>query len=139
MPQCRSAWDDLFTPMSRPIPLVLVVDDDAFVRRVLRDSLADARIATVDAVDGVDALDQLRVGLRPAVILLDMIMPRLGGVGFLTQMRADPILANIPVVAMSACPTWSENVKVRARVQKPIDFDYLLPLIETICAGRAGA
>lgn len=54
------------------------------------------------AADGVDALGELRNGGRPSLILLDMMMPRLDGEGFMRALRGDLRLAGIPVVIRPA-------------------------------------
>ena len=117
------------------VPLVLIIDDDGLTRETVRDGLAQAGLASVDAKDGVDGLGQLRRGLRPSVILLDMVMPRLDGASFLREVRADADLARIPVITMSACAAWTDGLDVRARVRKPIDFDDLVYAIESACEG----
>ncbi len=58
----------------------------------------------VEATDGEDALMQLRDGLDPCVILLDMLMPGKDGLQFRTEQLADPVFAAIPTIAYSAHP-----------------------------------
>ncbi len=79
--------------MSEPKVRVLVIDDSAFARKVLREILsASAEIEVVGiARDGLDALERI-AALKPDVITLDLVMPELDGIGVLRalQMQTDP-------------------------------------------------
>jgi CheY-like chemotaxis protein len=82
--------------------LVLIVDDDDDVRTVLRHSVEGAGLAAAEAANGRVALDMLNEGLKPALVLLDLMMPEVDGFGFLDAIRADPALADLPVVVLTA-------------------------------------
>jgi two-component system, chemotaxis family, protein-glutamate methylesterase/glutaminase len=81
---------------------VLVVDDSAFARKVMREVLqADPRIDVVAiARDGLDALEKI-VELTPDVVTLDLVMPQLDGVGVLDAIRMLPSPPRVVVVTMS--------------------------------------
>lgn len=80
---------------------VLVIDDDADSRRVASRFLADQGMNVRESVDGESGLVEMR--LRPPdVAVLDLMMPVLDGFGVLAAMRADPLLASIPVVVLTA-------------------------------------
>src|SRR5262245_59771290 len=81
---------------------ILVVDDDRGVREAMEALLLAEGLEAVGAEDGQDALDRLRAGLRPCIILLDLMMPKIDGFAFRHAQRADPALADIPVIAFSA-------------------------------------
>jgi CheY-like chemotaxis protein len=82
---------------------VMVVDDDALVRDTVIEILAEEGIAAVGARHGQEALARLRGdGVRPMVILLDLMMPVMNGWEFRAEQLSDPSLAAIPVVVMSA-------------------------------------
>lgn len=83
-------------------PRVLVVDDSAFARKVLREILADdERIDVVGfARDGFDALEKIDE-LAPDVVTLDLVMPVLDGVGLLEALRSRPKAPRVVVVTMS--------------------------------------
>jgi len=83
---------------------VLIVDDDHAIVESLQDFLEDEGFAVVTAPDGQDALDHLRRGLRPCVILLDLMMPRLNGWEFRHEQLRDADLKDIPIVVVSAVP-----------------------------------
>jgi CheY-like chemotaxis protein len=98
--------------------LILVVDDDDDIRESIVEILVDHDYATAEARHGEDALQQLRGGLRPDAILLDLMMPVLDGRAFRDAQRADPVLAGIPVVVLSA----HSDVAVTAADMKPCAF-----------------
>src|SRR3954468_1600196 len=82
--------------------LVLVVDDDFDIREALSDVLASEGYSVLTAADGSEALETLRGGIRPAVMLLDLMMPRLSGVEVIDALQKDESLREIPVVVCSA-------------------------------------
>jgi signal transduction histidine kinase len=79
---------------------VLVVDDNADMRAYLEGLLVD-RYDVETAADGVEALAAIRAH-RPALVLTDIMMPRLDGLRLLRALRADPATKSIPVVLVSA-------------------------------------
>jgi CheY-like chemotaxis protein len=80
---------------------VMLVEDDEDIREVVAMALTDLGYNVVTAVDGVDALRQMRGGLRPSLVLLDMMMPRMDGEAFVGAMRQHPDLVETPVLLMS--------------------------------------
>ncbi len=80
-------------------PTVLVCDDEDVLRALVRASLDGYRV--VEARDGDESLLVAR-GERPDLILLDMMMPGRSGIDVLRDLRADPTLAAIPVVMLTA-------------------------------------
>jgi len=81
---------------------VLLVEDDSAVRDATSELLEDEGFSVVAAGDGRDALDLLRAGLRPAVIVLDLMMPRMDGWDFRHVQMADQSLREIPVIVVTA-------------------------------------
>jgi signal transduction histidine kinase len=85
----------------RPAYDVLVIDDDEDSRRVASRFLTEHGMQVRESVDGESGLTEMR--LRPPdVAVLDLMMPVLDGFGVLATMRADPLLASIPVVVLTA-------------------------------------
>src|SRR5512146_3119469 len=76
---------------------ILVVEDDADIRSVLCEILRDHGFDVAAACNGRDALDQLRRGARPSLILLDLMMPIMSGADFRAAQLATPELRGIPV------------------------------------------
>src|SRR3954447_13296865 len=79
---------------------ILVVEDDQEILGTLSGLLEEEGYEVQSVVDGRDALHRLRGGLAPELIILDLMMPGMDGWEFRTIQRADPALADIPVVAI---------------------------------------
>ncbi len=115
---------------------ILIVEDDDDVRDALRFALTDEGYRVACAGDGIEALDYLRQGPRPEVILLDMMMPRMDGAQFRAAQLEDPALAAIPVVLVTADARAQQRMKgmeARAYLRKPVSLDQLLDIIEKLC------
>jgi CheY-like chemotaxis protein len=95
-------------------------------------SLEGFRAQTVP--NGRAALDYLRQGDFPDVILLDLMMPVMDGWEFRRRQREDPQLARVPVVVLSALdPSRAADLQGAAFLKKPLDFDRLLDLVRQYC------
>lgn len=106
------------------LPQLLLVDDSEAILAYERASLGDRYALTV-ARDGVEALERLRGGALPDLIVLDLSMPRLDGEGLLAAMRRDPLLREIPVVLVS-----TESKRARSLVDKKLVAEFLPKPIE---------
>ncbi len=84
-----------------PVPRVLVVDDDAFIRRPLEMILREEGFDPSTAVDGEDCMMRL-ADQRPDLIILDVMMPGKDGFEVCRELQQDPELAAIPVILLSA-------------------------------------
>jgi two-component system response regulator MprA len=112
---------------------VLVIDDDREVRESLRTLLQLDGYKVKTARDGQGALEQLRGGLRPSIILLDLMMPAMDGQHFRAEQLRDPEFAHIPVVVLSGHYDPQQNAAslgAVASLRKPADIDTVLQLIE---------
>lgn len=79
---------------------ILVVEDTELLRRMYADSLMKDGYDVLTATDGLDAMEALRTD-KPDLILLDLIMPNMGGLEALARVKADPTLRSIPVLILS--------------------------------------
>lgn len=116
-------------------PLLLVVEDDADVREAMSDVLRDAGYQVRPAPDGDAAMEALRGGLRPAAILLDLMMPGMNGYEFRARQRADPAIADIPVIVLSAmrgADAAATMLCAAACVMKPARVDDLLDAVSRV-------
>jgi CheY-like chemotaxis protein len=105
---------------------VLVVDDDEALREAVAEALADEGFTVSCCAHGQDALTVLRSGLRPDVILLDLMMPVMDGWAFREEQSRDPALAAIPVVVVTAAHPLPKPIDARAIVSKPFKVEELL-------------
>ena len=115
---------------------ILVVEDDAQTRDALRAVLEMHGYSAVLAANGADGLDKLRAGLRPCLILLDLMMPEKNGFQFRVEQVVDPTLADIPVVIYSGNPeAQSEGAALGglACLAKPINVNELLQVLKAYC------
>jgi len=95
-------------------PTILLIDDSAAVRTLMRLALERAGYGVAEASDGEHAIDQLTT-LTPQAIVCDLTMPRLDGLGFLRYLRHHPRLRQVPLMVLST--ETRQNVKDQARVQ----------------------
>ena len=94
-------------------PLLMVVDDDPSVL-LLVDVLAEKMGFRVKAVsNGLQALEHLRDGLQPAVILLDIMMERIDGLTFMNHLREMASLEHTPVIACRSPARCSSRLRSR--------------------------
>ena len=116
-------------------PVVMVVDDDEAVRIGMTGILEKRGFTVIAACDGHEALESLKSGARPRVILLDLSMPRMNGEELCERLQEDPALATIPVVVISsdtAAALRLSRERAKAFLAKPVSLDQLLATIDTI-------
>jgi hypothetical protein len=87
---------------------VLVVEDDAATRELLRTSLEKDGITVAEACNGMEGLRRLAT-LRPALILLDLMMPEMDGFQFTREVRSRPEWRDIPIIVMTAKDIAAED------------------------------
>ena len=119
---------------------VMVIDDEVDVRESLTEWLSNVGYEASSACNGREALKQLRSNPRPPnAILLDMMMPVMDGLSFRWEMLADPALASIPVIILSAsnyCHESALELSTAGCIQKPCQPEALLEMLSRIC-GKA--
>jgi CheY-like chemotaxis protein len=119
---------------------VLLVEDDADTREVLRVILEADGFVVTPAVDGLEALWRLEE-LRawdpdsPCAIVLDYMMPRFSGAQFREQQLANPAIAHVPVIIVSAISDLKQLEQLRpfAVLQKPVEPDILSATVRRAC------
>ena len=108
-------------------PSVLLVEDDAEVRSSVAEILELEGFAVDTAIHGQQALDKLRAGAAPCVLLLDLMMPVMNGLELLEHLREEAELRTPPVIVLSANRGYeAEDLGVAAIVRKPFDVDALV-------------
>jgi len=116
----------------------LIVDDDADVREAVRTVLENAGYRTAEAKDGGEALAIIKKAEnKPALLLLDLMMPSMDGWQLRARLRSDPDLAAIPIVIMTAHAgvlRAISDVKPETPVlPKPLNVERLLQMVATYC------
>ena len=130
-----------------PLRTILIAEDSPADAEMAIDALRDARLANpiVHVEDGVEALDYLlrrgafanREEGLPAVLLLDIKMPRMDGLEVLQRIRAEDELKRLPVVILSSSREESDlarswDLGVNAYVVKPVDVDQFFGAVRTL-------
>src|SRR5207247_65802 len=81
-----------------PRPRILVVDDNAITRKLVRVTLASEGYSVLEAEDGASAMGML-AREKPDLILQDLVLPDIGGIELVERLRAEPGGAGIPILA----------------------------------------
>jgi two-component system chemotaxis response regulator CheY len=117
---------------------ILVVEDNDVAREGAAAALQGAGYQVVQAADGQEALDLLRSGPAPDLILLDMLLPVLDGWLFLERLRREGPLPTPPIVITTGTiltREWAGDHGCAGFVRKPIDTDELLAEVRR-CLGQ---
>lgn len=115
---------------------VLIVEDNSATREALALILEGSGYMVLTAPHGRAALDQLRNGQRPDLILLDLMMPVMDGWQFRAAQRSDAALADIPVIVCSAASDRQRRIEQLGSVEflgKPVEVEDLLSAIRRCC------
>jgi CheY-like chemotaxis protein len=109
--------------------LLLIVEDEIAVRDTLTELVSNDGREIITASDGQEALERL-TEVRPCLILLDLMMPRMNGWEFLQRKSADPLIADIPTIVLSGSGRPAGAVH---QLAKPVDVERLLALVDQYC------
>lgn len=115
---------------------VLLVEDDEAIRETLAEMLGEEGYIVATAVHGAQALERLSSGLRPQLILCDLMMPVMDGWELLRLLHASGELSHIPVIVVSAARVALPE-GARHYLHKPLDLEALLVAVEKQCRGQA--
>ncbi len=115
--------------------VVLVVDDEAHVRALLRQVLTEAGYRVLEAANGVEALSMARKH-HPSVILLDVMMPDISGFDVTQILKSDPATAEIPILILSIVEDRQHGLELGADayLTKPVDMNLLLQTVSALAS-----
>jgi CheY-like chemotaxis protein len=114
---------------------ILIVEDDADLRTVEAEVLGADGYEVRTAADGIEALEAIEATGTPALILLDLRMPRLSGWDLAARLRADPELSRVPIVVVAAHYAIADEAAAlgaRAWLHKPVSIEDLLSAVQRI-------
>ena len=112
------------------IATILIVEDDAATREMYRQALAASGYRTVTAADGLGALRFIE-GDRPDVVVLDLILPTVGGYDVYRELRAHPETSDIPIVIVTGSDACDlEPNEFRFFLRKPVSPETLTRIVE---------
>ncbi len=118
---------------------ILLVEDDPDVRDSLQDILEDEGFDVVPASNGKQAIDFLTLNDPPGadLVILDLLMPMVSGWEVLQRMSAEPRLAGVPVIVLSAMAT-PRPPRAQGFVRKPFSVDAFVGEVRGVLAGAGG-
>jgi CheY-like chemotaxis protein len=129
----QSASDEDSVRRAESCP-ILIVEDDADLREMMAQLLLLEGFTAQAVGNGREALEYLRRGDSPQLILLDLMMPVMDGWEFRREQQRDPKVADVPVIVLSALDqTRVGDIGEVAFLKKPLDFDRLLDLVRRFC------
>ena len=131
------------------VPRILLVEDSPMDAELTLKALASSHLCddVLHVQDGAEALDFLyrrgsfaqHPASQPAVVLLDLKMPRIDGIEVLRQVKSDPVLKTIPIVVMTSSREQQDVVEtyesgVNAYVVKPVKFESFMDAVQQVGA-----
>lgn len=111
----------------------LVIEDDEAIRDSLKLVLELEGYSVFTAANGKEGLEMLKNIPRPCIIFLDLMMPIMNGWEFIDAIEKDDILAEIPVIIVSAFADKSKTTHAKGIVKKPVDINDLLKFVNKYC------
>ncbi|MFI6037103.1 response regulator [Streptomyces sp. NPDC051315] len=117
------------------------MDDNKVIRQLIRVNLELEGLEVVTACDGAECLDVVHQ-VRPDLVTLDVVMPRLDGLRTAARLRADPLTRDLPLAIISACTPFEVEagleVGVDAFLPKPFEPAELVSLVRQLLEGKRG-
>ena len=121
-------------------PTAMIVDDSLSVRRSITQFMEDSGYKVRAARDGIEAIEILK-DFKPAILLVDMEMPRMNGIEFSAYVRSQSSLADIPIIMITSRSTSkhreeAKRAGVNSHITKPFSEGDLLAEIERLRAAN---
>jgi CheY-like chemotaxis protein len=120
---------------------VMVVEDDKDTREVVKLILELEGLGVTEASDGFEALERLHTlreahPHRPCAVVLDIMMPRCSGAEFRRRQLNDPLIADVPIIVLSAIADQLrlDELHAFAKVAKPFDPEQLVSVVRQACS-----
>ena len=137
-------WSDAMiaaSPNTPPRPLILLAEDNEATIASMSDFLKAKGYRLVVARNGAEAVD-LNSQMHPALILMDIQMPKLGGLEATREIRKDPAFAQVPIIALTALAMAGDRARCLAAganeyMAKPVSLRQLNEAIKTMLSEKA--
>jgi two-component system chemotaxis response regulator CheY len=115
--------------------IILTVDDSASVRQMVKFTLTGAGYAVIEAVDGKDALAKLATPVN--LILTDLNMPKVDGIGLIRSVRANPACKGVPILMLTTESQEARKLEGKAAgatgwILKPFAAQQLLAVVKRV-------
>jgi CheY-like chemotaxis protein len=120
----------------RPVKIVLLVEDDAALRKSLAELVEAEGLRALAAGNGFEAVELLRHEPRPDLILLDLMMPVMNGWAFLKYRNEHAVLSSVPVVVTTGwneVPGEADVIGVQGYLRKPLVPQSVLEVVRKYC------
>jgi two-component system, chemotaxis family, chemotaxis protein CheY len=122
------------------VKTVLLVDDSATILMSLKAVLGKAGFTVETATRGQEALDRVKAGLRPNLIISDINMPQMDGITFVREVRKSPSTRFIPILMLTTETEQAKRQEAKAAgatgwLVKPVPPDQLLGVIKQVIPG----
>lgn len=123
---------------------ILIVEDVPDILRLLEETLKFKGYRAVTAFNGQEALERIRRE-RPALVITDIMMPKLDGFGLVHRLRINPETRNIPVIFLTATyvaledKAFALNIGATRFIEKPVNFEKFLETVEQLFTQGAPA
>ena len=115
---------------------ILIVEDHPDARDLLVEWLEAVGYSAVAATHGAEAIELLQSGVRPALVLLDLMMPIMDGWSFMKEAQRHKLLQGAEVWVVSAVEALEPPAGVNGVIHKPVDLEKLLPVVRRCCGMR---
>ena len=115
--------------------VILTVDDSASVRQMVKFTLSDAGYTVIEAVDGNDALAKLTKPVN--LVITDLNMPNLDGIGLIRKVRANPACKGIPIIMLTTESQQARKLEGKAAgatgwIVNPFAVEQLLAVVKRV-------
>jgi two-component system chemotaxis response regulator CheY len=117
--------------------IILIVDDSKTVRDQVRTILEGAGYAVAEAADGQQALEKIRMVPDLAMVLCDVQMPNLSGIAMVERLKADGMIANLPVIMLTTeaqltLITRAKQAGAKAWIVKPFKPEHVVAAVDKL-------
>ena len=119
---------------------VFIIDDSPIVRRLLKEGILGSKLSCEEAANGEDALNKLKGGFKPDVIVTDLNMPKMDGLTLIQEARKLPTIRFTPIFILTTEQSPEKQAVAKAAgatgwLVKPIGWDMLYKAIQQAVPG----